>query len=62
MQQQKTIQRKQQSSDEWHEEAEIPTLDMSQPPAPPDIDAFRRRTGEIIAYAAASRHANRNHK
>ena len=61
MNQEKTVQRKR-SSDEWHKEAEIPSLDMSQPPAPPDIDAFRRRTGEIIANAAASRHVNRNHK
>ena len=61
MNQEKTIQRKR-SFDERHEEAEIPTLDMSQPPAPPDIDAFRRRTGEIIANAAASRHVNRNHE
>jgi hypothetical protein len=43
-----------QSSEERNKEPEFPRLDMSQPPAPPDIDAFRRRAGEIIANAAAA--------
>jgi hypothetical protein len=61
MNQEKTSHEKQ-SFDERSKETNISMLDMSQPPAPPDIDAFRRRTGEIIANAAASRNVNRNHK
>jgi hypothetical protein len=42
--------------DERNDQVEMAMLDMSEPPAPPDLDNFQRRAGEIIAKAAAGRH------
>jgi hypothetical protein len=54
MNQDKAAHRKQLPTNERDEPTSM--LDMSESPAAPDLDNFRRRAGEIIAKAAAARH------